>query len=89
MVAKGRPGQLIAKPFRPITLLPFMGKQIANATASKHIDKECAQGSKCGCGLFLIAMKKLLSILQREGVQTFAYADDLFFVLEGHKTKHA
>ena len=57
--------------------------KIANATASKQIDRGCAQGSKCGPGLFLIAMNELLSILQREGIQTFAYADDLLLVLEG------
>ena len=51
--------------------------QIGNANRSKLIERGCAQGSKCGPGLFLTAMNELLAILQEKNIKTFAYADDL------------
>lgn len=57
--------------------------QVGDAKGSKRIVRGCAQGSKCGPGLFLIAMNELLTILQKENIKTFAYADDLLLTFSG------
>ena len=38
MLAKGRPGQLVAKSFRPITLLPFLGKALERLIATRVVE---------------------------------------------------
>ena len=38
MLAKGRPGQLIAKPFRSITLVPFTGKALECLIATRVVE---------------------------------------------------
>lgn len=52
-------------------------------TAKKTLTRGCAQGSRCGPGLFCILMNELLKTLDSMEIDVIAYADDIALLIDG------
>lgn len=55
--------------------------EMGESSATKTVTRGCAQGSKCGPGLFMIVMNDLLAKISTTEIKAVAYADDLLLII--------